>query len=271
MKRLFIYIVAIFLTANVNAFAGEKRGILDKIEGGLDTIFGKEVETISDMKSKRKNKSSQNQTSKRMVASQPCKEIKRGSLDKLEAGLDKLFGKEVQTKADVRKAKNCDTENSQAKVLDRDPIRLNMSSNNNLSFYGGTVDIIDKEGDDQTTLFGVEHKNPNLFRNTFIGKFKPITGAFMTGNSSIYMYSGVEAQYGIGPLKILPSFSPGYYHKGDGKDLGSALEFKSEIKIGFDIFENSQLGFSYSHISNNDWGETNPGTDNNQITFSKNF
>ena len=93
----------------------------------------------------------------------------------------------------------------------------------------------------------------------------------MTGNSSIYMYSGVEAQYGIGPLKILPSFSPGYYHKGDGKDLGSALEFKSEIKIGFDIFENSQLGFSYSHISNNDWGETNPGTDNNQITFSKNF
>ena len=52
----------------------------------------------------------------------------------------------------------------------------------------------------------------------------------------------LKAQYGIGPLKILPSFSPGYYHKGDGKDLGSALEFKSEIKIGFDIFENSQLG-----------------------------
>ena len=26
------------------------------------------------------------------------------------------------------------------------------------------------------------------------------------------------------------------------------------------IFEDSKLGFSYSHISNNDWGETNPGT-----------
>ena len=91
------------------------------------------------MKSKRKNKISQNQTSKRMVVSQPCKEIKRGSLDKLEAGLDKLFGKEVQTKADVRKAKNCNLENSQAKALDKDPIRLNMSSNNNLSFYGGRL------------------------------------------------------------------------------------------------------------------------------------
>jgi lipid A 3-O-deacylase len=142
---------------------------------------------------------------------------------------------------------------------------------NNISLYTGTFDVIDKEGDDQSSLFGVEHKNPNLFRNTFLGKFSPITGAFMTGNSSVYIYTGIEGQYGIGPLKILPSFSPGYYEKGDGKDLGNVLEFKSEIKIGLDLFENSQLGYSYSHISNNDWGDTNPGTDNQQITFSKNF
>jgi len=139
------------------------------------------------------------------------------------------------------------------------------------SFYTGTFDLIDKEGDDKTSLFGVEHKNPDLFRDTFLGKFKPVTGAFMTGNSSVYFYTGVEGQYGIGPIKILPSFAPGYYEKGDGKDLGSVLEFKSEVKFGFDIFENSKLSYSYSHISNNDWGDTNPGTDNQQITFSKNF
>ena len=108
----------------------------------------------------------------------------------------------------------------------------------NLSFYTGTFDTIDKEGDDKTTLFGLEHKNPELFRDTFLGKFKPITGGFVTGNSSVYMYTGVEGQYGLGPLKILPSFAPGYYEKGDGKDLGSILEFKSEIKVGLDIFEN---------------------------------
>ena len=93
----------------------------------------------------------------------------------------------------------------------------------------------------------------------------------MTGKSSVYLYTGIEGQYGIGPLKILPSFAPGYYEKGDGKDLGDVLEFKSEIKFGLDIFENSKLSYSYSHISNNDWGTTNPGTDNQQITFSKNF
>ena len=140
-----------------------------------------------------------------------------------------------------------------------------------ISFYAGTFDLIDKEGDDKTSLFGVEHKNPSLFRNTLFGKFKPVTGAFMTGKSSLYLYTGVEGQYGIGPLKILPSFAPGYYEKGDGKDLGNVLEFKSEIKFGLDVFEDSKLSYSYSHISNNDWGDTNPGTDNQQITFSKNF
>ena len=54
----------------------------------------------------------------------------------------------------------------------------------------------------------------------------------MTGNNSVYLYTGIEGQYGVGPIKILPSFTPGYYEKGNGKDLGSVLEFKSEIKIG---------------------------------------
>ena len=117
-------------------------------------------------------------------------------------------------------------------------------SNNELSFYTGTFDVIDKEGDDKTTLFGIEHKNPDLFRDTFLGKFKPVSGGFITGNSSVYLYTGIEGQYGVGPLKILPSFTPGYYEKGDGKDLGSVLEFKSEIKFGLDIFENSKLSYS---------------------------
>ena len=143
--------------------------------------------------------------------------------------------------------------------------------NNEISFYTGTFDVIDEEGDDKTTLIGFEHKNPDLFRNTILGKIKPITGAFVTANDSAYIYTGIEAQYGIGPLKILPSFTPGYYEKGSGKDLGSVLEFKSEIKFGLEILENTKLGYSYSHISNNDWGNSNPGTDNQQITFSKNF
>ena len=145
------------------------------------------------------------------------------------------------------------------------------SENLDISVYTGTFDVIDKEGDDQTNLIGLEHRNTDLFRDTFLGKLAPVSGAFVTGKNSLYFYTGIEGQYNVGPMNISPSFTPGYYEKGSGKELGSVLEFKSEIKVGLDIFENSKLSYSYSHISNNDWGDTNPGTDNQQITFSKNF
>ena len=140
-------------------------------------------------------------------------------------------------------------------------------------FYTGIFDTIDKEGDDKANLYGFEHNNEILFRDTFVGKFSPISGGFITDKKSIYLYTGVQAEYGIGPLKFLPSFAPGYYESGDGKDLGSALEFKSELKFAFDFYESSQIGFSYSHISNNEWGKggKNPGVNNKTISFSKNF
>ena len=141
----------------------------------------------------------------------------------------------------------------------------------NISFYTGTFDTIDKEGDEKTSLMGIEHKNENLFRDTLLGRFSPTTGGFVTRKSSVYLYSGIEADYNLGPINISPSFAPGYYEAGDGKNLGSALEFKSEVKIGVDLFKNSNLGYSYSHISNNEWGDTNPGTDNQSVTFSKKF
>ena len=145
------------------------------------------------------------------------------------------------------------------------------NSETEYSFYTGTFDTIDKEGDDKANLYGFEHNNPVLFRDTFVGKFSPITGGFVTDKSSIYLYTGVQAEYEIGPLNVIPSFAPGYYEAGDGKDLGMALEFKSELKFSFDIFKDSKIGYSYSHISNNDWGDINPGVDNQAISFSKNF
>ena len=146
-----------------------------------------------------------------------------------------------------------------------------VKSENEYTFYVGTFDIIDKEGDDEATLYGFEHNNPVLFKDTFIGRFSPITGGFITEKDSIFIYTGIQAQYEIGPLKITPSFAPGYYEKGDGKDLGMALEFQSKIKLSFDFFKDTKIGYSYSHISNNDWGTINPGVNNETISFSKIF
>ena len=59
-------------------------------------------------------------------------------------------------------------------------------TDNEFIFYTGTFDTIDKEGDDKSSLIGMEHKSENLFRDTFIGKFAPITGGFISGKNSIY-------------------------------------------------------------------------------------
>ena len=152
------------------------------------------------------------------------------------------------------------------KINDKDILK-----SDEFDFYAGTFDVIDKEGDDKTSLFGVEHINEILYRDTMLGKFRPLTGAFLTGDNGIYIYTGVEAEYKLGFITLSPSFSPGFYEAGNGKDLGSPLEFKSEIKLGFNLFKNSKISYSYNHISNNDWGDKNPGTNNEHLTFSTQF
>ena len=144
-------------------------------------------------------------------------------------------------------------------------------SETEFTFYTGIFDTIDKEGDDEANLYGIEHNNPVLFKDTLVGRFSPITGGFITDKDSIFIYTGVQAQYEIGPLQITPSFAPGYYEQGDGKDLGMALEFQSKIKLSFNFFKDTKIGYSYSHISNNDWGDVNPGVNNEIISLTKTF
>ena len=75
----------------------------------------------------------------------------------------------------------------------------------------------------------------------------------------------------IGKLNIIPSFTPGIYGEGDGKDLGHIVEFKSEVQLSLDIFSSSELGFSYNHISNASLGDKNPGANSYMFNFLKKF
>ena len=104
-----------------------------------------------------------------------------------------------------------------------------------------------------------------------IGKISPVTGFMLTENSAAYAYTGIQAQYNLGKLKVLPSFTPGLYGQGDGKDLGHIIEFKSELQFSLDIFSNSELGFSYNHISNASLGEKNPGANSYMFNFISEF
>ena len=138
-----------------------------------------------------------------------------------------------------------------------------------ISVYSGMFDFSD-DGK-KSELIGFQHQNENLNRDTFLGNLSPITGALITADSAAYVYTGVEAQYKIGSLNFNPSFTPGLYHEGDGKDLGHVLEFKTEFQISFDMSENSQFGFSYNHLSNASLGSKNPGANSYMFNFFKSF
>ena len=123
----------------------------------------------------------------------------------------------------------------------------------------------------RSTLIGLQHQNENLNRDTFLGNLSPITGVLITSDNAGYVYTGVQAQYNIGILNITPSFTPGLYHEGDGKDLGHMLEFKSEVQLSLDLSKNTELGFSYNHLSNASLGDKNPGANSYMFNLLKKF
>ena len=154
-------------------------------------------------------------------------------------------------------------------------LSVNGEENNNalneheINFYTGVFDFSD-DGQ-RAGLFGMQHQNENLSRNSFLGTLSPITGFMITENNAGYIYTGIQAQYNVGKLNITPSFTPGLYGEGDGKDLGHVLEFKSELQLSLDLSSNSELGFSYNHISNASLGDNNPGANSYMFNFLKKF
>ena len=144
-----------------------------------------------------------------------------------------------------------------------------ISKEHQFNIYTGNFDFSDHK--QKAFLVGFQHQNENLNRNTFLGNISPITGGFLTENSAAYFYTGIEWNVDIGGLVLTPSFAPGFYHEGDGKDLGHALEFKSEVQLSYSTSERTNFGISYNHVSNASLGDKNPGANSYMFNFIKSF
>ena len=137
------------------------------------------------------------------------------------------------------------------------------------NFFIGNFDFSDDK--QSAILVGFQHQNENLERDTLIGNISPITGGFITENSASYVYTGFEWNVDMGGLIFTPSFAPGLYFEGDGKDLGHILEFKSEVQFSYELSKSSSIALSYNHISNASLGDKNPGANSYMFNFFKNF
>ena len=138
-----------------------------------------------------------------------------------------------------------------------------------LNLFTGMFDFSDTK--QASGIIGLQHQTDDLFRNSFLGKLSPITGGFVTEKSAFYVYTGAQAEYDLGLFTFTPSFAPGYYNSGDGKDLGHVLEFKTEVQMSLNLSDSTEFGMSYNHISNASLGDKNPGANSYMINFLKQF
>ena len=97
----------------------------------------------------------------------------------------------------------------------------------------------------------------------------PLVGTMFTNRGSIYTYGGFRLEIPVGKhLLILPSATVGDYEKGNGKDLGSHIEFKTGVEID-PVFANGiRVGPAFDHISNAGIKKKNPGEENLMLMVS---
>ena len=146
---------------------------------------------------------------------------------------------------------------------------FNAKSNdeNMWSFSLGQFDVND-------TVDSSELRFEYLYGNNFLKNnydLKPFLGVMRNGDHGKYIYSGLRKDIGISEKWFFtPSFALGYYDRGDSKDLGYNLEFRSQIEFSYKL-KSSRIGFNINHISNASIGDTNPGTESATISIIRPF
>jgi hypothetical protein len=108
---------------------------------------------------------------------------------------------------------------------------------------------------------------------------KPFAGIELTSDSAFYLISGIYLEDNIGDLVIgknnnwnfTPSFGVGYYNDGNGKKLGSKVEFRTTLEFSYQLLNKDRIGISFGHISNANIGNKNPGAEIISISYQKPF
>ena len=98
---------------------------------------------------------------------------------------------------------------------------------------------------------------------------KPFFGLEYTNDSASYFLSGIYFEDNLGELFegdkskffFTPSFAAGIYDDGSGKKLGNDLQFRTSLEISYELKNKNRIGLSFSHISNANLADKNPGVE----------
>jgi len=98
---------------------------------------------------------------------------------------------------------------------------------------------------------------------------KPFGGVMANSAGTVYAFAGLLLDIYWGEHFVLtPSLAGGFYSAGQGKDLGSPIEFRSQVELSYLFLSSSRIGIGMNHISNAKLGRVNPGIEGLSIIIS---
>lgn len=91
---------------------------------------------------------------------------------------------------------------------------------------------------------------------------RPFAGLMGTSEASFYGYGGLYRDFDAGHGIVLTvNGAVGYFDEGNGKDLGSALEFRLGGEAAYRFESGVRLGVTFYHLSNANTATHNPGVE----------
>ena len=107
--------------------------------------------------------------------------------------------------------------------------------------------------------------------NSFlIENLKPWGGLEFTSDASIWAGGGLLYEWGFLPdWYLIPSFGAGLYTEGSSDlDLDYPVQFRSQLEVNYEFDNKSRMGLGFSHMSNFDLGDTNPGAESLNLSVA---
>lgn len=134
-----------------------------------------------------------------------------------------------------------------------------------LAFGAGWFDIVKQRNN--AAILNLEYRSDKK-----LWVFKPMFGMFATSEGGFYGYAGIRMDVYFGNRFVFtPSFAPGFYHNGNGKDLGFDIEFRSSGEFAYRFDDYSRLSLGLAHLSNASLGSKNPGVETLTLSYSVPF
>lgn len=96
---------------------------------------------------------------------------------------------------------------------------------------------------------------------------RPWAGLEGTSRGSMWGGAGLLLDIPVGAFSVVPMAGLGGYHQGRGKDLGTALEFRTGAELAYRLRDGSRVGVAFTHTSNAGIGGRNPGLESVVVNY----